>query len=112
MKIRINEKKSIAKAVEEVVEAYAPEPAPINYETTKEYLDSIYGDITKYGVKIMADGRQWVLHCITGKPFDRREADPIRDARGNVFWKKKGEDISVVDRLVQLEWGNPDRFVI
>lgn len=79
------------------------------YEPTKEFLDSVWGDINRYGIKIMADGKQWVLHCVTGDPLERNQAEPFKDKTGNVLWKKKDEIISVLDKVSHFVWKNPSQ---
>ncbi len=79
---------------------------------TKEYLNSIWGNITVYGVKHMADGRQWVIHCLTGQPMEREHAKPIKDNRGNILWIGTNETLSPLDRPEFQTWKNPDHPTI
>lgn len=103
MKIRIKKQTDI-----DGVEANIPLPE-VSYRISKEFLDSVWGNITRHGIKIMADGRQWVLHCISGIPMERENAEPFKDNKGNIFWKKKGEILSIVDQLKQYSWNNPSQ---
>lgn len=87
-------------------------PAPINYQVSKEFLDSVGGEITRYGTKIMADGRQWVIHCLTGEPIERKDAKGFKDAKNNIFWIGKYEPIPVIETPKQYVWKNPDTLKI
>jgi len=89
-----------------------PDQQAVPGGVTKYFLDSIGGNITRHGIKVMADGRQWVLHCISGEPIERYLSEPFRDSKGNIFWKFKGEKISPLDRLTQYSWKNPDQPIV
>ncbi len=106
MKIKI--KKEIEKPYEQGEEDNFP-LSEISYKPTKDFLDSIWGNITRHGIKIMADGRQWVLHCITGEVLAREECEPFKNKQGSVMWKRKGEEISVLDQLKYFAWKNPEQ---
>lgn len=89
-----------------------PEPPqsdikPSAYPILINYLNSIYGDIDRYNVKTMADGRQWVIHATEACPIERKDADPMRDSRGNIMWIRKGQKLSPLDRPTMHQWRNP-----
>lgn len=85
-------------------------PAPINYAPTREYLESIWGNVTRYGTKVMADGRQWVIHGKTGEPFERQQGYAILAkhlGKEAFIWLKKGEELSALDEPMVSIWKNP-----
>lgn len=115
MKVRIGKKKSLQEAVAGAIDAIVEAPPvaePVSSALKKEEIDKIPGIINQYGVKILPDGSQWVIHCVSGEALERGSSEPIRDIRGNVFWKRKGEAISQLDIVRQVLWGNPERFTI
>lgn len=85
-------------------------PSPINYAVTREYLESIWGNITRYGTKVMSDGRQWVIHGKTGEPFERQQgyATLAKHMGKEAFiWLKKDEKLSPLDEPMVSIWRNP-----
>lgn len=82
-----------------------PPPAPA---ITKRYLDSVWGEISdRYGIKSMADGKQWVINSLTGEPMERKNSLPYPDKTGRVMWLPKGYRISPLDNLRIYIWSNP-----
>ena len=93
------------------------EPAPeisrtVATVTSREYLDSIPGSINRYNIKTISDGKQYVIHCITGEAVERKDAQPLQDKRGNVMWIRAGESLSPLDRPILQQWKNPERIII
>ena len=78
-----------------------------HYEPTMEFLNSIYGDITMHNVKVMADGKQYVVDALLGGVLERHQARPMKDAKGNILWVGKDAIISPLDRLTFTPWKNP-----
>lgn len=75
---------------------------------TREFLESIWGNIARHNIKIMSDGRQWVIHCLTGDVLERHLATPVQDGRGSVMWIRKGEKLSPLDQPTSHKWRNPE----
>lgn len=86
--------------------------APVNYEPTIIFLNSVWGNITTHGIKIMADGRQWVVSALSGLVFERKDAKPMQDKKGNIFWIGKDEKLSPIDVLNFHRWKNPGQLSI
>lgn len=93
-------------------EEQAPQFSPLTYEPTKAFIDSVWGHITKHNIKVMADGRQWVVHCLTGAVMERSEARAFRDPQGNILWIGKNEPLSPVDKPTLYIWNNPTHSTV
>jgi hypothetical protein len=84
------------------------EPVKQGPPSTEE-IHSVWGEITRYGTKIMPDGRIWVIHGLTGQPLERYAAVPVAsDGKGNFIYLKPGEKIRAgIDRVHPSVWLNP-----
>jgi hypothetical protein len=87
-------------------------PPEAKYSKSREYLDSIWGNITTHGIKIMSDGNQWVINCLTGEVMGRSDAQAFRDPKGNIMWIGKNEQLSPLDRPTFYQWKNPSQLSI
>lgn len=78
------------------------------YPETVEHINSVWGDISKYGTKQMPDGRVWVIHGMTGKPMERHKAVPVsQDGHGNVIYLLPGEKLRPHLQVYPSLWLNP-----
>lgn len=49
-----------------------------------------YGEVTRYGVKILDDGSQWVIDGMTGQPILKKNAELISVTQRGSVWVSKG----------------------
>lgn len=78
------------------------------YPETVEYINSVFGEISKYGGKEMPDGRVWVIHGRTGLPVERHKVVAWRaDEKGNVIYLSVGEDLKAHEIAKPSVWANP-----
>lgn len=84
-----------------------PETPKLTPKIDRVYLESIWGNITRHGIKVMADGNQYVIHCLTGEALLRHDAQPFMDAKGNPLWVRKSEKLGPLDRPSNYRWRNP-----
>lgn len=75
---------------------------------SKAYIDSLWGEISaRYGIKTISDGTQWVVHCLTGEPLERKNANAVQGPGGVILWIPKGYHLSSIDFPKIYVWNNP-----
>lgn len=67
----------------------------------------MWGEITRYGIKMMANGDQWVINALNGQVMKREDANFIADRRKNIMWVSKSHKVTIADQPSQYKWNNP-----
>lgn len=85
-----------------------------DYPVTVDYMNSVWGEISKFGAKVMPDGRIWVIHGLTNKPVQRHEVVPSgSDGKGNIIYLKTGEKMRPgLDTIYPSVWLNPKKAAL
>lgn len=75
----------------------------------REWLESIRGEIDRYNIKTMADGKQWVINAMNGEAISRERAQFFGDSKGNILWLEAGYKLSPLDMPIFYKWKNPEK---